>query len=213
MDVTIAFMGLSPLLEGEEGEAILSDNGDRTDIRLPENQVSYLRRLASSGGKIVLVLSGGSPVALEGLEEIVDAILYVWYPGQEGGRAVADVLFGDHAPSGKLPLTFPASMDQLPPFEDYEMAGRTYRYMTEEPLFPFGFGLSYSTFAYSDLTLANGSLKCGRQPANRTGRDEYRLARRGRGCPILLKRSGSLCSCSAAQFNRFRARIAGCRRK
>ena len=161
MDVTIAFMGLSPLLEGEEGEAILSDNGDRTDIRLPENQVTYLRHLASSGGKIVLVLAGGSPVALEGLEEIVEAILYVWYPGQEGGRAVADVLFGDHAPSGKLPLTFPASMDQLPPFEDYDMTGRTYRYMTEEPLFPFGFGLNYSTFAYSDLKSDQVSLKPG----------------------------------------------------
>jgi beta-glucosidase len=161
MDVTIAFMGLSPLLEGEEGEAILSDNGDRTDIRLPENQVSYLRRLATSGGKIVLVLSGGSPVALEGLEEIVDAILYVWYPGQEGGRAVADVLFGDHAPSGKLPLTFPASMEQLPPFENYDMAGRTYRYMTEEPLFPFGFGLNYSTFAYSDLKPDQVTVKKG----------------------------------------------------
>ena len=161
MDVTIAFMGLSPLLEGEEGEAILSDNGDRTDIRLPENQVSYLRRLATSGGKIILVLSGGSPVALEGLEDIVDAILYVWYPGQEGGRAVADVLFGDYSPSGKLPLTFPKSMDQLPPFEDYDMAGRTYRYMTDEPLFPFGFGLSYSTFAFSDLHLGKSSLKAG----------------------------------------------------
>ncbi len=161
MDVTIAFMGLSPLLEGEEGESILSDNGDRTELRLPENQISYLRLLAASGGRIVLVLSGGSPVALGGLEEIVDAIVYVWYPGQEGGRAVADVLFGDHSPSGKLPLTFPQSLDQLPPFEDYNMQGRTYRYMTAEPLFPFGFGLSYTTFAYSDLRLENPALKPG----------------------------------------------------
>ncbi len=147
MDVTIAFMGLSPLLEGEEGEAILSDNGDRDDIRLPENQLTYLRKLAATGGKVVLVLSGGSPIALDGVEDIVDAILYVWYPGQEGGKAVADILFGDHSPSGKLPLTFPQSIAQLPPFDDYNMTGRTYRYSLAEPLFPFGFGLSYTKFA------------------------------------------------------------------
>lgn len=161
VDVTIAFMGLSPLLEGEEGEAILSDNGDRDQIRLPHNQLSYLRKLASGGGKIVLVLSGGSPVALEGIEDLVDAILYVWYPGQEGGRAVADILFGDHAPSGKLPLTFPKSIDDLPPFENYDMTGRTYRYSLVDPLFPFGFGLSYTTFQYGKLTLSKPSLQPG----------------------------------------------------
>jgi len=85
----------------------------------------------------------------------VDAILFVWYPGMEGGRAVADVLFGDIAPAGKLPLTFPKSLDQLPPFDDYSMTGRTYRYMTEEPLYPFGFGLSYTTFAYRDLQMTS----------------------------------------------------------
>jgi beta-glucosidase len=161
MDVTVAFMGLSPLLEGEEGEAILSDNGDRTEIKLPENQITYLRKLASTGGKIVLVLSGGSPVALDGLEDMVDAIVYVWYPGQEGGRAVADVLFGDHSPSGKLPLTFPRSLDQLPPFENYDMAGRTYRYSSADPLFPFGFGLSYTAFVYQGLKLASSSIAAG----------------------------------------------------
>lgn len=161
VDVIIAFVGLSPLLEGEEGEAILSDNGDRKDIRLPENQVNYLRKLASTGSKIVLVLSGGSAIALDGLEEIIDAIVFVWYPGQEGGRAVANVLFGDHSPSGKLPVTFPKSIDQLPPFEDYDMAGRTYRFSREEPLFPFGFGLSYTTFQYSELTLDRYSIKAG----------------------------------------------------
>jgi beta-glucosidase len=87
------------------------------------------------------------------VEEMVDAILFVWYPGMEGGRAVADVLFGDVSPSGKLPVTFPRSLDQLPAFEDYSMQGRTYRYMTKEPLYPFGFGLSYSHFEYSDLQL------------------------------------------------------------
>jgi beta-glucosidase len=88
------------------------------------------------------------------LEDLVDAILFVWYPGMEGGRAVADVLFGDVSPAGKLPVTFPRSLDQLPPFDNYDMAGRTYRYMTEEPLYPFGFGLSYTTFAYHNLQVA-----------------------------------------------------------
>jgi beta-glucosidase len=160
-DVTIAFMGLSPLLEGEEGEAILSDNGDRTDICLPKPQLGYLKQLCMSGARVVLVLSGGSPIALDGLEDLVDAILFVWYPGQEGGRAVADVLFGDVSPSGKLPLTFPKSLDQLPPFEDYNMTGRTYRYSSVEPLFPFGFGLSYTSFTYSDLKLDDNTLTSG----------------------------------------------------
>lgn len=158
MDVTIAFMGLSPLLEGEEGEAILSDNGDRSEIGLPKNQVEYLRKLAAAGSKIVLVLSGGSAIALDGLEDLVDAILFAWYPGQEGGRAVADVLFGDHAPSGKLPVTFPKSMQDLPDFEDYDMSTRTYRYSQVEPLFPFGFGLSYTNFRYTNIVLSKGQI-------------------------------------------------------
>ena len=161
-DLVIAFMGLSPLLEGEEGDAILSaENGDRTDIGLPAPQVHYLKQLASMGAKIVLVLAAGSPVTLGELEDMVQAVVYVWYPGQEGGNAVADVLFGKVAPSGKLPLTFPRSLDQLPPFDDYRMTGRTYRYATQEPLYPFGFGLSYTTFAYGDLGLPAQAVVAG----------------------------------------------------
>lgn len=160
-DITIAYMGLSPLLEGEEGEAILSDNGDRNEIRLPDVQIDYLRKLATSGGKVVLVLSGGSPLALDGIEDLVDAIIYVWYPGQEGGHAVADILFGDVNPAGRLPLTFPRSLDQLPPFEDYAMDRRTYRYSREDPLFPFGFGLSYTRFSYGALHLSARRLAAG----------------------------------------------------
>jgi beta-glucosidase len=160
-DLVIAFMGLTPYFEGEEGEALLSNNGDRDDIQLPEVQKKYLIQLAQAGAKIVLVLSGGSPIALDGLEDIVDAIVFVWYPGQEGGRAVADVLFGDHAPSGRLPITFPKSVDQLPPFDDYSMADRTYRYASWEPLFPFGFGLSYTTFEYRQLSLAKAAITAG----------------------------------------------------
>ncbi len=152
-DLTIACMGLSPLMEGEEGEAILSDNiGDREDIRLPRNQVEFLRQLAESGAKVVLVVTGGSPIALGEVEEYVQAILWVGYPGQEGGRAVADLLFGKASPSGRLPLTYPRSVDQLPPFDDYCMQGRTYRYAEWEPLYPFGFGLSYTRFEYSALS-------------------------------------------------------------
>ncbi len=161
-DVIIACMGLSPLLESEESDACLSDeNGDRAAISLPPVQVEYLTKLALGGAKVVLVLTGGSPIALGDLEDLMEAIVYVWYPGQEGGKAVADVLFGDAVPSGKLPLTFPKSLEQLPPFEDYNMAGRTYRYATEEPLYPFGFGLSYTRFTYSDLALDKSTIQAG----------------------------------------------------
>ena len=128
-------------------------NGDRESISLPNNEVDHIKELAIHGVRIVLALTGGSPIALGKVEEMVDAILFVWYPGMEGGRAVADVLFGDISPSGKLPLTFPKSLDQLPAFDDYSMKGRTYRYMTEEPLYPFGFGLSYGRFEYADLKM------------------------------------------------------------
>jgi len=161
-DFAIVCAGLSSFLEGEEGESLLSpQNGDRESISLPQSQIDYIKELAIHGVKIVLVLTGGSPIALGEVEDMVDAVLFVWYPGMEGGRAVADVLFGDVSPAGKLPLTFPKSLDQLPPFDDYSMQGRTYRYMTAEPLFPFGFGLSYSQFEYSDLQLDKKNLAIG----------------------------------------------------
>ena len=156
-DVIIAAFGLDPSLEGEEGDAIASDEtGDRSDIRLPQGQEAFLRQIKASGTPVVLILAGGSPIAFP--EDIADAILFMWYPGEEGGNAVADVLFGDVSPSGKLPLTFPKSVEQLPPYEDYAMAGRTYRYATEEPLFPFGFGLSYSQFSYDSLQVSSSTM-------------------------------------------------------
>jgi beta-glucosidase len=154
-------MGLSPWLEGEEGDAILAVGGDRSDITLPANQVEFVKRLVAAGASVVLVLTGGSPIALGELADMVDAIVFVWYPGQAGGDAVADVLFGKIAPSGKLPLTFPESIAHLPPFEDYSMTGRTYRYSTVPPLYPFGFGLSYTRFAYGDLQLAHETIDAG----------------------------------------------------
>lgn len=163
-DATIAVVGINGLIEGEEGESIASyHQGDRADIDLPKNQVDLLKKLRNAAGdkKLVVVVMGGSPLALGEVMELADAVLFAWYPGEEGGNAVADVLFGDVAPSGKLPLTFPKSVKQLPPYEDYNMKGRTYRYMTEEPLFPFGFGLSYTQFAYSDLKLDKAAVKNG----------------------------------------------------
>ena len=163
-DVTIAVLGVSPMNEGEEGEAIASpDKGDRLDTRLPESQLNYLRKLRQAAGtkKIVVVLTGGSAITSPEIEGLADAILFVWYPGEQGGRAVADVLFGDANPSGRLPITFPKSINDLPAFENYSMVGRTYRYMEKEPLFPFGFGLSYTKFGYSDLKLSDTKIKKG----------------------------------------------------
>jgi beta-glucosidase len=162
-NATIAVMGISPLVEGEEGDAIASaDLGDRLDISMPANQLRALRKLRKAGGKIVLVLTGGSPIAMAEAMELADAVLWVWYPGEAGGEAVADILFGAVAPSGRLPVTFPKSLDQLPPYADYGMQGRTYRYMKAEPLLPFGFGLSYTTFRYDEISLGK----------NRVGPDE-----------------------------------------
>jgi beta-glucosidase len=161
-ELTIACVGSCPLMEGEEGESLLTPlNGDRADISLPESQVKYIQQLAIHGARIVLVVTGGSPIALGEVEDLVEAIVFVWYPGMEGGKAVADVLFGDVSPGGKLPLTFPQSLAQVPDFEDYSMAERTYRYMTQEPLYPFGFGLSYSRFEYAGLALENSTLGVG----------------------------------------------------
>jgi beta-glucosidase len=161
-DFAIVCAGFSSFLEGEEGESLLSpQKGDRDSISLPKSQVDYIRELAIHGVKIVLVLTGGGPIALGEIEDMVDAILFVWYPGMEGGRAVANVLFGDVSPAGKLPITFPKSLHQLPAFDDYSMNGRTYRYMTKEPLYPFGFGLSYSRFEYSGLQLEKTDLALG----------------------------------------------------
>jgi beta-glucosidase len=153
-DLTIACMGTSPLMEGEEGEAIQSEEtGDRVNIGLPAAQMDFIKQLATTGTKIVLVLAGGSAIALGDIADLVEAIVFVWYPGQEGGSAVADVLFGDANPAGRLPITFYQSVDQLPPFEDYGMAGRTYRYMTQAPLYPFGYGLSYTCFEYANVKM------------------------------------------------------------
>lgn len=162
-DATIAVLGLSGLLEGEEGAALASPSkGDRLDLNLPEHQLDFLRKLRKDHDRpLIVVMTGGSPITMPEVEEIADAILFVWYPGQQGGNAVADVLFGDVSPSGRLPITFPVSVDQLPPFDDYSMKGRTYKYMTKTPLYPFGYGLSYSQFEYGDVKLSDNTIGAG----------------------------------------------------
>ena len=160
--VVIAFLGLSPRIEGEEGDAAESDfAGDRRHLRLPGVQSELLSQVTKTGTPVVLVLTGGSVIALEKEEPWVKAILMAWYPGQEGGNAIGDVLFGNASPGGRLPLTFVRSVEQLPAFENYAMKGRTYRFMTEEPLYPFGFGLSYAQFSYEPLILSSEELQAG----------------------------------------------------
>jgi beta-glucosidase len=162
-DVVIVCLGLSPLVEGEEMEVPFEGfrGGDRTDIALPKVQEQLLKDLQALGKPVVLVLLNGSAIAVNWAHEQVPAILDAWYPGEEGGTAIADVLFGDYNPGGRLPVTFYKSVDQLPPFTDYAMQGRTYRYFKGEPLYPFGFGLSYTQFSYSKLKLSAGTINAG----------------------------------------------------
>lgn len=159
-DVCIVTMGLTGNLEGEEGESIESNHfGDRLDYNLPQNQINFLKKLRENNSKpIIVVLTGGSPVNMKEISELADAIIWVWYPGEQGGNAIADVIFGNVSPSGRLPVTFPKSFEQLPAYEDYNMKGRTYRFMSEEPFYPFGFGLSYSNFVYSAIRLSKKSI-------------------------------------------------------
>jgi len=165
-DVVIAVMGLSQLVEGEEGqeEGIKTgeqSTGDRTDLDLPGVQEALLQAVAATGKPLVVVLLNGSAIAVNWAEQNAAAIVELWYPGEEGGTALADVLFGDYNPAGRLPVTFYKSVDDLPPFRDYAMQGHTYRFFDGEVLYPFGYGLSYTTFAYSDMTLSADQIKAG----------------------------------------------------
>ena len=160
-DVTFVVMGITGALEGEEGESIASPHyGDRLDYNLPKNQIEFLQKIREGNKKpIIAVVTGGSPMNLSEVHEIADAVLLVWYGGEEAGNALADIVFGKISPSGKLPVTFPKSLEQLPPYEDYSMKGRTYRYLETEPMYPFGFGLSYGKFTFSDLKLSATTVK------------------------------------------------------
>ena len=159
----VVFVGLSPQLEGEEMPVELQgfEGGDRTDIRLPKTQRDLLEALQTTGKPLVVVMTSGSALAVPDVERYAKAILHAWYPGEEGGTAIAETLAGDNNPAGRLPLTFYESLDQLPPFVDYSMANRTYRYFKGKPLYGFGYGLSYSKFEYSNLKLPNQPVRAG----------------------------------------------------
>ena len=160
VDVVVFVGGLSTLLEGEEMPVSYPGfkGGDRTDIELPAVQRNCLKALKEAGKQVIFVNCSGSAIALIPETESCDAILQAWYGGESGGQAVADVLFGDYNPSGKLPITFYKSLKQLSDFEDYSMKGRTYRYMSD-PLFPFGFGLSYTSFSIGNAKLSSAAIK------------------------------------------------------
>ncbi len=158
-DAVVAVLGLSPLLEGENGDAYLSEaGGDKKDISFPYSQLKYLEKLRERTKKpLVVVITAGSAIELKEVEKIADAVLLAWYPGEQGGNAVADILFGKTNPAGRLPVTFYQANDDLPAFEDYSMKGRTYRYFSGKVQHPFGFGLSYTSFDYSGLVVSSAS--------------------------------------------------------
>ena len=158
-DAVVAVMGLSPLLEGENGDAYLSQaGGDKKDISFPYAQLKYLQQLREKTKKpLVVVITAGSAIELKEVEKIADAVLLAWYPGEQGGNAVADILFGKVNPAGRLPVTFYQSNNDLPAFDDYSMKGRTYRYFNGEVQHPFGFGLSYTSFDYNGLVVSSSS--------------------------------------------------------
>ncbi len=159
-DLVVIVLGLSARVEGEEMKVKADgfSGGDRTSLDLPAPQEQLLERVAAAGKRVVLVLTNGSALAVNWANDHVPAILEAWYPGEAGGTAVAEALAGDFSPAGRLPVTFYKSLEQLPPFEDYSMANRTYRYFSGEPLYPFGYGLSYTTFQYSDPKLSSASI-------------------------------------------------------
>ena len=188
-DATVLVMGLSPRLEGEEMKVPVDGfaGGDRLSLDIPQNQQALMEKVVALGKPVVLLLMNGSAVSVNWARQHVPAIVEAWYPGQAGGTAVADVLFGDYNPGGRLPVTFYKSTDQLPPFTDYSMKGRTYRHFQGEPLYPFGYGLSYSTFAYRNLTVTGRLRRANRSrspsrwktPASRAGDEVVQLYVKG----------------------------------
>ncbi|MDP4175914.1 MAG: glycoside hydrolase family 3 C-terminal domain-containing protein, partial [Bacteroidota bacterium] len=159
-DAVVMFMGLSPRLEGEELNIEVKGfkGGDRLTLDLPETQLNFIKNIRRLNKPVILVLLNGSAVSVNWENENIPAIIEAWYPGQAAGTAIADVIFGDYNPSGRLPVTFYKSVSQLPDFRDYNMSNRTYRYFKGEPLYPFGYGLSYSTFSYSNIKLEKDQI-------------------------------------------------------
>lgn len=176
-DICVLVLGNTGNFEGEEGDAIATvEQGDRTTLMLPEHQMDYFRKVAKDHkNKLVTIITGGSPVDLREICAGSDAVIQVWYPGQEGGTALADLLFGDANFSGRLPMTVPVSTEALPAFEDYDMHGRTYKYMADENIFfPFGYGLSYGKVQYADARVNNAVVNT-------------KLVKKGKQAPVHLE--------------------------
>ncbi|HME58332.1 MAG TPA: glycoside hydrolase family 3 C-terminal domain-containing protein [Terracidiphilus sp.] len=166
-DVVVAVVGITSMLEGEQMPVAVPgfQGGDRTSIDLPEPEEALVKAVAATGKPLAVVLINGSALAVNWINEHANAVLEAWYPGEEGGAAIAETLSGKNNPAGRLPVTFYTGVSQLPNFEDYGMAGRTYRYFKGKPLYPFGYGLSYTKFKYSDLSVPTQALKAG-QPVS-----------------------------------------------
>lgn len=162
-DVVVAVVGITSQLEGEEMKVDVPGfkGGDRTSLDLPKEEEDLLEAMKGTGKPLVVILMNGSALSVNWANEHADAILDAWYSGEEGGAAIAQTLAGVNNPAGRLPVTFYKSVDQLPAFEDYSMKNRTYRYFEGQPLYPFGYGLSYSKFEYSNLKLSSTALKAG----------------------------------------------------
>ena len=161
-DVTILCLGLDETIEGEEGDTGNEYfSGDKKDLSLPKCQVELMEAVLATGKPVIVVVMAGSALDLRMADEKASAVLQAWYPGEEGGHAVASIIFGRSNPSGRLPVTFYRSTEELPDFKDYSMKGRTYKYMEGDALYPFGFGLSYTTFDYSGLSLNSGRIRAG----------------------------------------------------
>ena len=178
-DVVVAVVGITSDLEGEESAVDQPGfkGGDRTSLDLPRQEQELLEAVKATGKPLVVVIMSGSAIAVNWAKQHADAIVQAWYPGEEGGTAIAETLAGDNNPAGRLPITVYKGVEQLPEFADYSMARRTYRYFDGEPLFPFGYGLSYSSFGYSGVRLSQPTLQAGEplqveaQVANTSPRD------------------------------------------
>jgi beta-glucosidase len=160
-DVILFVGGISPNLEGEEMNVKVPgfSGGDRTDIEFPATQQVLMEALVATGKPVILIITNGSAMAINWADQHVSAILEAWYPGEEGGNAVADILFGKYNPAGRLPVTFYRSVNDLPAFDNYSMEGRTYRYFRNKPLYEFGFGLSYTTFVYGQPVVMKSVMR------------------------------------------------------
>jgi beta-glucosidase len=212
-DAVIAFVGLDPRLEGEERGTRFNPGGDRLDLDMPAAQRALVEAVLATGKPVIAVLTGGSALTVPWLASRAAAILYAWYPGAEGGHAVADVLFGDVNPAGRLPITIYRAASDLPPFASYDMQGRTYRYFDGDPLYGFGYGLSYTTFRYSGLGAVGGTFAAVsvevQNTGTRAGEDVVQIYVVPRGAPAYAPRRwlGGFTRISLAPGEKRRIRI------